>query len=124
MEKVSGASSITGAWLPSKMGLPAESLLLAQLALERDAFGHIKADLIHGLFETLAVFSLVDGICCGADQFDIVAFQVSILRSESAVLSAVCPPMVGSKAKTLPWGTLGRSRAMIFSTISGVMGSM
>ncbi len=33
-----------------------------------------------------------------------------------AVFSAVCPPMVGSSAS-------GRSRAMIFSTISGVIGS-
>ena len=34
-----------------------------------------------------------------------------------AVLSAVCPPMVGSTAS-------GRSLAMTFSTISGVIGSM
>ncbi len=34
-----------------------------------------------------------------------------------AVFSAVCPPMVGSSAS-------GRSRAMIFSTISGVIGSI
>jgi hypothetical protein len=37
--------------------------------------------------------------------------------SFSAVFSAVCPPMVGSSAS-------GRSFAMIFSTISGVIGSM
>ena len=41
-----------------------------------------------------------------------------------AVLSAVWPPMVGKSANTLPDGTLGRSRAMIFSTNSGVMGSI
>ena len=34
-----------------------------------------------------------------------------------ATLSAVCPPIVGSSAS-------GRSRAMIFSTHSGVTGSM
>ena len=34
-----------------------------------------------------------------------------------AMLSAVCPPMVGSRAS-------GRSRRMIFSTRSGVIGSM
>ena len=37
--------------------------------------------------------------------------------SFSAVFSAVWPPMVGSRAS-------GRSLAMIFSTISGVMGSI
>ena len=37
--------------------------------------------------------------------------------SASAVFSAVWPPMVGSRAS-------GRSLAMIFSTISGVIGSM
>ena len=37
--------------------------------------------------------------------------------SASAVFSAVWPPMVGSSAS-------GRSLAMIFSTISGVIGSM
>ena len=37
--------------------------------------------------------------------------------SASAVLSAVWPPMVGSSAS-------GRSCAMIFATISGVIGSM
>ena len=40
-----------------------------------------------------------------------------ILRSDSAVLSAVCPPMVGSSAS-------GRSFSMILATISGVIGSM
>ena len=37
--------------------------------------------------------------------------------SASAVFSAVCPPIVGSSAS-------GRSAAMIFSTTSGVIGSM
>ena len=37
--------------------------------------------------------------------------------SAIATLSAVCPPIVGSSAS-------GRSRAMIFSTHSGVIGSM
>ncbi len=40
-----------------------------------------------------------------------------ILRSDSAVFSAVWPPMVGSSAS-------GRSLAMILATISGVIGSM
>ena len=38
-------------------------------------------------------------------------------RSAIAVFNAVCPPMVGSSAS-------GRSLAMIFSTISGVIGSI
>ena len=38
-------------------------------------------------------------------------------RSDSAVLSAVCPPMVGKSAS-------GRSFSMILATISGVIGSM
>ena len=43
-------------------------------------------------------------------------------RSESAQLSAVCPPMVGNSAK--PPGTTLRSFSMILATISGVIGSM
>ena len=39
-----------------------------------------------------------------------------LFASAIAVLSAVCPPIVGSSAS-------GFSRAMIFSTISGVIGS-
>ncbi len=38
-------------------------------------------------------------------------------RKESAVLSAVCPPMVGNSAS-------GRSFSMMRATISGVIGSM
>ena len=38
-------------------------------------------------------------------------------RSDSAVLSAVCPPMVGKSAS-------GRSFSMILATISGVIGSI
>ena len=42
-------------------------------------------------------------------------------RNDSAVLSAVCPPIVGNSAK--PPGTTLRSLAMILATISGVIGS-
>ncbi len=48
--------------------------------------------------------------------------SVPILRSDSAVLSAVCPPMVGNSAK--PPGRTWRSLAMILATISGVIGSI
>ena len=43
--------------------------------------------------------------------------SVPFLASAMAVLSAVCPPIVGSSAS-------GRSAAMILATISGVIGSM
>ena len=43
--------------------------------------------------------------------------RAPLSNSFIAVLSAVWPPMVGSRAS-------GFSRAMIFSTISGVIGSM
>jgi hypothetical protein len=44
-------------------------------------------------------------------------FSAPLASSARAVFSAVWPPMVGSRAS-------GRSLAMIFSTISGVIGSM
>ena len=47
----------------------------------------------------------------------IIAKERPDASSASAVFSAVCPPMVGSRAS-------GRSLAMIFSTISGVIGSI
>ena len=43
-------------------------------------------------------------------------------RSDSAVLSAVWPPIVGSSAK--PPFTFGRSTSMMRATTSGVIGSM
>src|SRR6185312_12114378 len=43
--------------------------------------------------------------------------SVPIFFKDSAQLSAVCPPMVGSKAS-------GRSFSMILATISGVIGSI
>ncbi len=46
-----------------------------------------------------------------------------ILRSDSAVLSAVWPPMVGSST-SLSAGRAARSCSMIFATISGVIGSI
>ena len=54
----------------------------------------------------------------GADQLDAVLLEHARRRpAPSRVLSAVWPPMVGSSAS-------GRSVSMIFSTISGVSGSM
>ena len=45
------------------------------------------------------------------------SWRVPSSHSAMAVLSAVCPPRVGSTAS-------GRSRAMILRTHSGVIGSM
>ncbi len=43
--------------------------------------------------------------------------RIPISCRATAMFSPVCPPMVGSSAS-------GRSRSMIFPTISGVIGSM
>ncbi len=48
--------------------------------------------------------------------------RTPISSSLRAVLSAVWPPMVGSRAK--PPGVTWRSFSMIFATISGVIGSI
>ena len=61
-------------------------LLLAQLALQGDALGHVQADGDHRLLEALAVLGLVDGVGGGADQFDIVALQ----RADLAQATARC----------------------------------
>ncbi len=53
--------------------------LVAQLAFQRDAARHFKADLQHGAAEQFAVFRLVDCIGGGADQFDIVFFERAAL---------------------------------------------
>ena len=72
----------------------------------------------HRLAEQLAVLGLVDGRRLGADHLDAeLREHARACRASSAVLSAVCPPMVGSRAS-------GRSRSMILATISGVIGSM
>jgi hypothetical protein len=62
-------------------------------------------------------------IACAVAPIMVTSRRLStpILLSESAVLSAVCPPMVGSRAN--PPGTALRSFSMILATISGVIGS-
>jgi hypothetical protein len=79
--------------------------------------GALQPDLVHGVAEFLAVLGLVDDV--GARPIISTPYFVSApeASSASAVFSAVWPPMVGSRAS-------GRSLAMIFSTISGVIGSM
>ncbi len=81
-----------------------------------------QADLGHRLAKQLAVFGLVDGVGGGADHLTSNFSSTPILRSDSAVLSAVCPPMVGNSAK--PPGRTWRSFSMILATISGVIGSI
>jgi len=53
----------------------------------------------------------------GAHQLDAVRASAPDFASAIAVLSAVCPPIVGRRAS-------GFSLAMIFSTKSGVIGSI
>ena len=78
----------------------------------------LEPDLGHRLAEQLAVLGLVDGLGGGADHLDVELVEhAHACCSDSAVLSAVCPPMVGSSAS-------GRSFSMILATISGVIGSM
>ena len=72
----------------------------------------------HRLAEALAVLGLVDGVGGGADHLDVEFLRARpSCASDSAQLSAVWPPMVGSSAS-------GRSFSMILATISGVIGSI
>jgi len=97
----------------------------AELALEGDALGHFQPDGDHRLLEAFAVLGLVDGVGGGADQLDIVARQrADLAQRERGVGGRSARPWWGKSANTRPGGTLGRSRAMIFSTNSGVMGSI
>jgi hypothetical protein len=48
--------------------------------------------------------------------------KTPILLSDKAVLSAVCPPMVGNRPN--PPAATWRSFSMIWATISGVIGSI
>ena len=77
----------------------------------------LEPDLPHRVAEQLAVFGLVDGVRGRADHLDVVLLEHAHLLSDSAQLSAVCPPMVGSSAK--PPGRTCRSFSMILATISG-----
>ena len=76
-----------------------------------------EADFVHRVAEQLAVFGFGDRVLARADQLNAVFLQRAESASASAVFSAVCPPIVGSSAS-------GFSLAMIFSTISGVIGSI
>ena len=81
-------------------------------------FGRFDADFGHGVAEFQAVLGAVDHL--GAWRRSVRRRGVPARRLSAsciAVLSAVWPPMVGSSAS-------GFSRAMIFSTISGVIGSI
>ena len=76
----------------------------------------LEPDPVHRLAEQLAVLRHVDGLGLGADHLDAELLEHALSARASAVLSAVCPPMVGSRAS-------GRSVSMILATTSGVIGS-
>jgi len=77
----------------------------------------LEPDLGHGVAEQLAVFRLVDRLGRAPIILTLNLSSTPIFLSESAVFSAVCPPIVGSSAS-------GRSFSMILATISGVIGSI
>ena len=76
-----------------------------------------QPDLVHRLAELEPVLGLLDRLRVRPDQLDAEPVKVPSLKSASAVLSAVCPPIVGSTAS-------GRSFSRILVTISGVIGSI
>ena len=81
-------------------------------------FGAGDADLGHGVAEFQPVLGAVDHVGLGADQLDAVALQ----RAGFGRASSRC-----SARSARPWWAAARraSRgAMIFSTISGVIGSI
>ena len=61
-----------------------------------------EADALHRLAEQLAVLRLVDGMGGGADHLHAETIKHAHLVERSAVLRAVCPPMVGSSAPAVP----------------------
>ena len=77
-----------------------------------------QPDAVHRLAELQPVLGLFDRFGVGADHLDAVfAPACRPWLSASAVLSAVCPPIVGSTAS-------GLSFSMILATTSGVIGSI
>jgi hypothetical protein len=79
--------------------------------------GFLQPDAVHRLAEQLAVLGLVDGLGASRRSSRRRTLQHAHFFSDSAVLSAVWPPMVGSSAS-------GRSFSMILATTSGVIGSI
>ena len=99
---------------PGVLHDPARVVERARVARERQ----LEADLLHRLAEELAVLGLVDRVELGADQPDAVAARGRPPPTgRRSRFSAVWPPSVGRIAS-------GRSRSMIFSTLSTVIGSM
>ena len=73
--------------------------LVASVVREHASAGVSRPICVHRLAEQLAVLGLVDGVGLGADHLDAEFVEhARRLSSASAVLSAVCPPMVGSSA--------------------------
>ena len=96
--------------------------------MRRAADRHIQADVDHQIFEDLPVFAALDGLGIGADHFDAVFFKGAAaeqghggvqrgLTAERRAAEPVC--------RSRPMRFISSiSRAMIFSTHSGVIGSM
>ena len=78
---------------------------------------HIETDLEHRLLEKLAILALGDRLRLRADHLHVVPLEHAVAIQFHRALSAVWPPSVGRSAS-------GFSRSMIFSTTSGVIGSM
>ena len=91
------------------------------------ADGNVEADGHHQILERLAVFAFVDGLGLGADHFDAVFFQhAGAVQSHGGIERGLAAErrQQHELALRLEFLHLGLSRTMIFSTPSGVMGSM
>ena len=81
------------------------------------AFRRFDADCRHGVAEFQPIFRAVDDVGAGADQFDVVARQCTRLRKLHGDVQRGLATHRRQQAS-------GFSRAMMRSTISGVIGSM
>ncbi len=89
---------------------------------------HVKPDGKHQVLERLPVFAFVNGLGLGADHFHAVLFQNAGavqghggVRAPSGRRASAAKPVCPSR---LSFFISSFSRTMIFSTHSGVMGSM
>ena len=79
---------------------------------------HVEADLDHGVLEQLAVLALLDGLGVGADHLDAVLGRARPCEERHRGVQR------GLAAERRRAARPGFSRSMIFSTTSGVIGSM
>ena len=89
---------------------------------------NVEADGKHQFLERLAVFALVDGFGLGADHFDAVSFQRAVFVQRHRGVQAPSGRRASGAKRVCPsrssFFISSFSRTMIFSTHSGVMGSM